>query len=755
MSDDKKQSYLQEAGLMIQRHQFEEALDLLRAGLERSPNDAWAWCLMGRATEANEGPAEDAIDAYRRALEIDPEIGWAEDRLKELVQSGSRRSTTETEDVDAPPEDPFGRVQYDPAEAERQQLIALARRQQEDSQFEDAKATWEKILELDPSDPWAWSRYGWVLDRGLGDGGAAEAAFRRALDEDPEFDWAWAELGLVLADPLGRLDEAEEALLRAVELDDTHASYHAWLGWLYFWHFNRDAEGEAELRQALDLSPGYSWAWYQLARLCNKDSNRANEAEAAFKKSISLDNANLDALFQYAGFLDSVRDNPKGAQRYYKKILAQTPDNVSVLWQLARLEHERLGDYKSAAKNYKTAIALNESDYELWAQYGRLLSDHLDDKDEALAALEKSIELNPDSAWTWVHLGRHMRYVVEDLAAAEEAYRKAVEVAPDYDWPHAMLGFHLYQDSDRTEDAEKHLARAVELSSDYFWAWFHLGCVRAFSLGDIEGAYIALSRAIEQEPKDYDTLSRLAWVCEQTPERWGEAEGHYRTLLEGAPESADLLATVVLFFMHYTHDYESAGPLVDRLIGLSPQDAYYKALEGRYLRDGKVDYDAAEAAFRAAIELDAKSHFAWHEWGEFLVFHKFDLTAGSEAILKAQKLDEGCGSISGDVAWLEFRAHGRKRRAAKQFKKAVAADSVDPQVWTLYGRFLELTGDTTKAESAYRTAIAASPKDFRPVVLLADLLAKAMSAGGEVTELLVRAEKLAPSVEAITRIRSL
>ena len=128
-----------------------------------------------------EGPSySGAEDAYRKALEIDPDdfAAWAQ--LGQLLHE----------------------------ELER---------------FDEAESAYRKAVEInDDYRWWAWAHLGQLLHQELERFDEAEGAYRKAVEINGDYAWAWAHLGQLLNEKLERYDEAENAFCKAVEIDPDH-----------------------------------------------------------------------------------------------------------------------------------------------------------------------------------------------------------------------------------------------------------------------------------------------------------------------------------------------------------------------------------------------------------------------------------------------------------------------------------------------------------------------------------------------------
>jgi len=87
-------------------------------------------------------------------------------------------------------------------------------------QFEDAVASYEKALNLDPSYAWAWNGCG-LCYSAMGNWEQAKVCYQTAIECDDSDVWFWHNYG----DAFFRLedyDEAEAAFVRALEVNPKH-----------------------------------------------------------------------------------------------------------------------------------------------------------------------------------------------------------------------------------------------------------------------------------------------------------------------------------------------------------------------------------------------------------------------------------------------------------------------------------------------------------------------------------------------------
>lgn len=128
--------------------------------------------------------------------------------------------------------------------------------------YDDAKAAYQKVLELAPGNLLGLINLGSVYYR-LGDTKNAEEVLLKAVKARMETAPAWMTLGLVYLDA-DRLDQALGAFSQAAVYDSGNPRIHNYLGVTVGRKGWRDG-AEAELRRALEIDPNYGEAHFNLA----------------------------------------------------------------------------------------------------------------------------------------------------------------------------------------------------------------------------------------------------------------------------------------------------------------------------------------------------------------------------------------------------------------------------------------------------------------------------------------------------------
>jgi tetratricopeptide (TPR) repeat protein len=115
----------------------------------------------------------------------------------------------------------------------------------------EASDDYHKVLQLDPSNYWAYYNLG-VIDQQAGGASSAERNYRSALALNPDLVPALYNLAILQSGPSPK--EAEALYRHAIALDPKNASAHLNLGFLLLQEGSK-AEGRAELDIAVKLDP--------------------------------------------------------------------------------------------------------------------------------------------------------------------------------------------------------------------------------------------------------------------------------------------------------------------------------------------------------------------------------------------------------------------------------------------------------------------------------------------------------------------
>ncbi len=205
-------------------------------GQEAAYHAAW-----GRLYQAQDEPAR-AIEAYRRALAIDPVEGGAIQGLIEVLRQ--QRREEEAKEV--------LRAAFAAAGTSLDALNRLTAVALSVGWAEVAEPVLAKVVAADPGNAGVLFNLG-VCQAELGKNREAEASLRQSIARSPKQPDAYFNLGMVLG-VQGRVDEALAAFTKASELGMNTAPLHLAFARAYF--FKRDyAATAAALKRALAIEP--------------------------------------------------------------------------------------------------------------------------------------------------------------------------------------------------------------------------------------------------------------------------------------------------------------------------------------------------------------------------------------------------------------------------------------------------------------------------------------------------------------------
>lgn len=216
--------------------------------------------------------------------------------------------------------------------------------------FEDAVASFQTAIRLDPRLPLARKKLGQALGA-LGRSDEADAALEEWFEQDPGRLQVAVALDHLRA---GRKDEAIATLRKGLrENPDNVDALHA-LAQAYWGDEERVSDIEALLRKATDLAPGLVQAWIMLGLLLH-ESDRFEEAIACYQRAAALDPDNPVAWSGLGAGYGQIGDMEKSASAYGRSVALQ-PGQPGI-----RMSHahalKALGKQAEALQEYRAAIA--------------------------------------------------------------------------------------------------------------------------------------------------------------------------------------------------------------------------------------------------------------------------------------------------------------------------------------------------------------------------------------------------------------
>lgn len=259
-----------------------------------------------------------AIEAYRRAILLDPRHPQAYTRLREAY--GKRMEVEELirvlQEAKAQDEQDFisrnllgvlyaRKRLWKEAVGELREALRIQPQDvdarvnlgwvlSELKRYEDARREFLEALRLNPGYARAHAGLGGILVEADRDYKAAVAEYRKALELEPKNvtylnDLAWTYYRA------GQLDEAREAFQQAIQIEPENLVGQTNLGWVYLKEGDLE-RAAAQFRQALAIDPNYAFAHFGLGKALDA-LGEGREAIDEYKKAWRLSKNDLYLLY--------------------------------------------------------------------------------------------------------------------------------------------------------------------------------------------------------------------------------------------------------------------------------------------------------------------------------------------------------------------------------------------------------------------------------------------------------------------------
>ena len=639
---------------LLQKHDAARAARELRVAVRIKPDDPLGHIALGEAL-GELGQNETAIEEFKFALKSDPKSVPALDGLAKALIAQKRYSAAIAYLKDAPA-DPVLQddlavayssngdvaeavkllahlVQQNPSLPDRHARLGLAYTQE--SQFRQAVDEFREALRLDPRNDITRLSYVkaliilaefhtalpeiqnyflrkphdfdglylmGVVDRGLGDYGAAEPLLKRAVALNPNHYDSRYNLGFVLA-KLGRPQEALVQLEKAVQLNSASSEARFQLA-AVLRSLGQEQRARKELedfqeqkqqslkenvagtkvnqaneyfqageyqravdvyREALAQDPGNARTYYDLALALDRLGKMAEEREA-LQKAISIDSTIARAHNQL-GFINLQAGQEAEAERELKAAIALDPGYAEAQNNLGVLYGQQ-GKNREAEELLRQATENNPQYTQAFINFGLILAGE-SRFPEAEQPIRTALKISPDNSQALTVLAM----VLTRMTRTEEGigyFHKVIELEPKSSGAHLNLGI-AYADEFNLEGALAEFSEAVKLDPNSAPAHYNEGRVLLdlrrdqdakpeletavrldpqyaepwYLLGLIEksaghpaAAVQALRKSAELDPRNPDTLFVLGQELLHTGDRAG-AIAQWRKVIEINPEHGE------------------------------------------------------------------------------------------------------------------------------------------------------------------------------------------------------------------------
>ena len=536
---------------------YSKALDVLKKGIENSPDTLELYPLLARAhAKLDEG--DKARQALELAVKNNPDSAPAHityaryllsvaDAEKDKKKAEERRKEVWSLLEKA--------KELDPDSADVYEAMASAARSA--GQFDDAVDYLKKAIDADPKKAQPYLQLAGLL-RMRGEPEEAENVLKKGVSEIPESFDLKAELANLYLDSQNL--KAAEALLE--ELDKKLAKKPHW------WPFLKGKEAllKGNVLQAVTYL---------------KQAQQANDSDQRVRFVLAQ-------AYLRAGELGAARD---ALQTY----VAHRPGDNRARRMLAAILLD-LREYRDALKHAKMLVQINRDDSQgqLLLSKAQLAMGNIED---GLDSLNKAIQLDPDNDQAyWVRAGIEEKR--GQLSKAEDALKKALAIGKNKQTSYRqLLAFYRRNKEKQPDDFDKKLKSVLkEARKDFPDAiWY------AFLLpAEPDAAIKFLQNTLKQEPDNTNAMRYLAYrysTSGQLDKAIDLFKKAYRLLGPQNPASSHIRDRLFSLFLQEEKFDEAATLLKDM-----DEDDPSRLLAGAVLLLVKKDYGEAVKELKSILE---------------------------------------------------------------------------------------------------------------------------------------------------------
>jgi tetratricopeptide (TPR) repeat protein/tRNA A-37 threonylcarbamoyl transferase component Bud32 len=590
---------------------------LLRAGLERYPNDFWLNHGLGLHLVQQEPPrAEQGVRYLTAALALRSDSPGVHLNLGAALRAiGDKEGAIRHFDK---------ALAIDPRYAMAHYNLGNALRDKGD--LESAFHHYRMAVELDSKLAQAHHNLGTVLEA-KGDMQGAIHHFQLALDNNPKLVPAHICLGMAMH-AQGKLDEAIRHFCVAVDLEPKNAQAQFNLGLAL--HQKGDLDGAITAYQSgIQLDPQAAIAHANLGDVLSK-KGRLVDAIAEYQKAVRLDPKLV--LVQYK-LGTALLENGQFDEAIvaYQQVIQLDPKHARAHVNLGNAL-SRKGRLDDAIQEYQKAIYLDCKLARAFFNLGKAMLDK-GRLDEAIVASQQAIQLDPNDAKARINLGVALGKKGRSDEAISE-FQQAAKIEPNSVNAHYGLAREL-QDKGRLDDAIAAYLQTIHLDPKQAEAHCNLGhALRtqgrfAESLAELKcGHELGIQRkgwaypsaqwvktceklleldaklpAVlngDTKPADVEQLIGLAKLCQEYKKLFAAAAHFYCDAFGAEPNRADDLRT--------QDRYNAACASALASCGQGEDATKVEDQERTRLRRQALDWLRADLAAWTKLADDAKQH---------------------------------------------------------------------------------------------------------------------------------------------------
>jgi tetratricopeptide (TPR) repeat protein len=390
------------------------ALKTAEEAIAKTPNNALLLEAHGEALSAM-GRIDDAIAAYRKALEADPKLTLARTRLAFELARQNKGAEAVAEARKA--------TEADPKSGEAFAVLGLALLAQNPKDWNAAIAEAQQGAFLVPKSPMVQVAVGKIFEAN-GQYDQASAAYQKALESDPGF--GAARLSQLQADVArGKVGSTVADLKKLAETMPGSGEAQQLVGEQML-RKGETTEAIPVLEKATQLTPGSGMAWALLGR-AYQFNRRYDEAVNAFKKAVELNPANTQYRTDLGLFMGIAGQYDAGVTEL-KKVTATPGYKDAAAWVNLGWIYRNMKPPKTAESiaAYKKALELDPKEEQSALGLGWAYS-YTKSWDESIGAFKKAIEIEPKLAGEAENGIAWAYFFKKDLASAKEHMEKAAQ----------------------------------------------------------------------------------------------------------------------------------------------------------------------------------------------------------------------------------------------------------------------------------------------------------------------------------------
>ncbi len=457
-------------------------VEQLQIAVEHHPDRAAVWFALGFCQE-KVGDCEDALTSYEQAVELDPSLRNAHERLAAIHVKNENVAAAITH---------YEQICWaEPGDVNS--TLTLANLFARVERFDDAIARFQFALAIDPDN---WEAPDELVATCI-EAGKLESALevqRQLVEKRPEAPQNHLKLGDLLS-KCGRLKEALDSYRLAAALHPDSIEAHIRIGSLHL--RNGDyAEACDAFSRAAELNDRIVNAYVGLG-VAQQALGKGDEALASFEMAAAVE-PNSTLLFSETARLQFAVAAAEQSKRYL------SPAAV-------------------------TAHSERPPSRRIVSLFGG-----------QVARLRKALREHPHHADLHYRLGLLLRQV-GDLEGAIECYRKAVRINPQYAKAQVKLGLAL-REAGRPDEALRVFEEAIKIDRESIDLHYELGLIFA-DRGQFDQALGRFESAASAEPGNRDYVAHLALAL-QNMGLVDRAAATWQTLADVTAETVhDMAAT--------------------------------------------------------------------------------------------------------------------------------------------------------------------------------------------------------------------